>query len=117
MPQLKFKFDPDQSHQLAAINSVVGLFDGLPKGDTRFKLGDDVVPNLPPHEALEEGWLSGNLNTVRGKNNLPDLMSMDFDDGLGLPDLGINPWRYPSFTIKWRQPPARPMSICGPSTN
>jgi len=100
MPQLKFKFDPNQPHQIKAIESVVGLFDGLPKGDTSFKLGDDVVPNLPPHEALEEGWLAGNLNTVRNKNNLPDMMSMDFDDGLGLPELGVNPWRYPSFTIE-----------------
>ncbi len=100
MPQLKFKFDPNQPHQIKAIDSVVGLFDGLPKGDTSFKLGDDVVPNLPPHEALEEGWLASNLNAVRNKNELPDLMTMDFDDGLGLPELGVNPWRYPSFTIE-----------------
>ena len=50
-----FQFDPNQEHQLRAIEAAVQLFDDLPRQDAAaFQLGDNIIPNLPPNESLDE---------------------------------------------------------------
>src|SRR5690349_19134823 len=65
---LQLKFDPNQGYQLAAIGSVIGLFEGLPEYTRDFILGDEIVSNLPPGEDLYDAWLLENLIKVREAN-------------------------------------------------
>jgi type III restriction enzyme len=101
-----FQFDPNQEHQVRAIEGAVGLFEGFPRQESAFQLGDDIVPNLAPYETLEESWLLDNLNTSRAEmsattnNPLPPLMTLDVDDGLVLEGTGIDSWRFPVYTVE-----------------
>jgi type III restriction enzyme len=102
MPKkLSFKFDPNQAYQLAAINSVVRLFEGLPKYDRAdFNLSDEIVPNLPPDETIFEDFLLDNLRAVQKQNKLPESLNLEVDDGMVLEGAGYESWRSPSFTIE-----------------
>lgn len=98
---LKLKFDPNQDYQLDAMESVTRLFEGRARRTSDFKLSEEIVPNLPPDEALNEGWLFGNLKTVQARNGIvPEGMQfgLEVDEGLGL--VGDETVRYPSFTIE-----------------
>lgn len=99
---LKLKFDPDQDYQLKAIQSVVQLFEGLPKYErSLLTREDEIVSNLPPDEILSESWLEENLLTVQKQNDLsPQLDRLWCDDGLVLEGAGNDWWRSPSFTIE-----------------
>ena len=100
--ELRLQFDPDQKHQLDAVESVVRLFEGLPRHAAAFALGGESVPNLPPYEALSEAWLYDNLRVVQQTNGIgTDLAGMlDVDEGLVLEGSGSESWRYPNFTIE-----------------
>jgi type III restriction enzyme len=67
--RIKIKFDNNQEHQIKAIESVVSLFTGLPKMETGFQMGDDVISNLPAYSVLEEHWLFENLLEVQKQYN------------------------------------------------
>ncbi|MBD1866134.1 type III restriction endonuclease subunit R, partial [Cyanobacteria bacterium FACHB-471] len=99
---LKLKFDPDQDYQLKAIQSVVQLFEGLPKYErSLLTREDEIVSNLPPDEILSESWLEENLLAVQRQNDLtPQLDPLWCDDGLVLEGAGNDFWRSPSFTIE-----------------
>lgn len=98
---IQLKFDDKQEHQLIAIESTVKLFDGLPRQDTAFQLGEDIVPNMPPSTTLEENWLLANLNAVRTQNGFEDpLLALETDDGFELEGISNNSWRYPNFTLE-----------------
>ena len=45
--KLELKFDHNLDFQLEAIQSVVDIFQGLPRHDSAFTLGEGTVPNLP----------------------------------------------------------------------
>ena len=62
---LQLKFDPNQEYQLAAIRSVVNLFEGLPEYTERFMLGDEIVSNIPPDDVIYDTTLLENLTKVR----------------------------------------------------
>jgi type III restriction enzyme len=101
--QLQLKFDPNQQYQLDAVESVVSLFEGLPKHTAAFQLGNEIIPNLPPYETLMENWLFENLRKVQiinsvGLDQLP--LQLEVEDGMVLPGVGHDSWRYPSFTIE-----------------
>jgi type III restriction enzyme len=98
--RLSLRFDPNQDYQRDAVSSVVDLFDGLPSFQTDFALGGDIVPNLPPFQALSEAWLLDNLRVVQANNGLPEAMMLDCDDGLVMEGAGDESWRYPNFTIE-----------------
>ena len=66
---LKLRFDPNLDFQLEAIRSVVDLFDGLPQRTIDFKLGSEVVPNIPIYESLSPDWLYTNLLSVQNKSD------------------------------------------------
>src|SRR3990172_5591552 len=108
--QLQLKFDPDQKYQLDAVESVVRLFEGLPHRTATFALGDEIIPNLPKFENLNEDWLYANLEQVQ-QNNLGPMRSrvvtqrellpyLQMDSGMVLEGVGYETWRHPSFTIE-----------------
>ncbi len=100
--QLRLQFDPNQLHQLDAVEAVVRLFEGLPRQAAEFGLGYDVVPNLPSDQSLSETWLYDNLRQVQQDNGIgTDLAAMlDTDDGMVLEGIGYESWRYPSITVE-----------------
>ncbi len=99
---LKLQFDPNQPYQHDAVESVARLFEGLPRQGADFKLGDEIIPNLPPFESLSESWLYDNLRAIQQEGNLAtDLGGMlEVDDGMVLEGVGNESWRHPSFTIE-----------------
>ena len=52
MSTLTLKFDPNQEHQLKAIDSTIRLFDGLPVIDAGFQMGDEIVANAGDMDLL-----------------------------------------------------------------
>lgn len=98
--RLSLRFDPNQDYQRDAVSSVVDLFDGLPSVKADFSLGGDIVPNLPPFQALSEAWLLDNLRVVQERNSIDEAIVLDCDDGLVMEGAGDESWRYPNFTIE-----------------
>src|SRR6266446_6057902 len=99
--QLSIRFDANQDYQKDAIQSVVGLFDGLPRHVAEFALNDDITANLPEHESLSESWLQNNLFAVQSKSQIPPgIEGLTADEGLVIEGAGTETWRYPSFTIE-----------------
>ncbi len=100
--ELRLQFDPNQKHQIDAVDCIVRLFEGLPPREETFALGYDVVPNLPPFESLSEGWLYDNLRQVQQENGIATEMegALEADEGLVIEGAGFESWRYPSFTIE-----------------
>lgn len=101
--ELRLQFDPNQKHQLDAVESTVRLFEGLPRRSAAdVALSVEVVPNLPPFESLNETWLYDNLRAVQQDNGLPtDLLGqIEMDEGMVLEGAGSESWRYPHFTIE-----------------
>lgn len=98
---LQLQFDAHQDHQLEAVESVVRLFEGLPKRAPEFSLGGEIVPNLPPHEMLRESWLRENLAAVQQKNGIENpFAELQIDEGMVIDCAGNETWRYPSFTVE-----------------
>jgi len=99
---LTLQFDPNQPHQLDAVQSVVRLFDGMPRQQNAVLLQQQVVPNLPPYQTLREEWLSDNLRQIQQENGIETslLGALEVDEGLELEGVSNNSWRYPSFTIE-----------------
>jgi type III restriction enzyme len=101
MSKLKLKFESDQEHQVKAIESVVGLFEGMPQTDDSFKMaGDETIANVPPYMTLDENWLLGNVQHIQGLNNLPPSMLLDTDDGEMVEGASLDTWHYSRFTIE-----------------
>jgi type III restriction enzyme len=103
---LQLKFDPNLDFQLEAVQSVVDLFDGLPRRSSEFTLGSETVPNLPIYENLSPDWLFSNILAVQNRND-PEgnliqrsLLGITYDDGLELEGISETSWSYPSFTIE-----------------
>ncbi|HEY4217009.1 MAG TPA: DEAD/DEAH box helicase family protein [Gemmatimonadaceae bacterium] len=107
-PTLQLRFDPDQDYQIEAIRAVTDLFDGYARRDTSFRLRsedigrEDVVANIPPDQALNEGWLRDNLAAMQRRNGIAieRPSNFDVDEGSVLDGAGSETWRYPSFTIE-----------------
>jgi type III restriction enzyme len=99
---LQLKFDPNQQHQIDAVQSTIRLFEGLPRQAKTQMLQAEVVPNLPPFESLSEVWLYDNLRAIQQDNNIPTPLigQLETDDGLVLAGAGNESWRYPNFTIE-----------------
>jgi type III restriction enzyme len=98
-PTLTLKFDADQDFQLQAIEAVAGLFDGYAKREGRFRMGDEIVPNVPVSEAFDAIWLTDNLRTVQAANRLP-ATGLRLETELELHGVSDGSWDYPSFTVE-----------------
>lgn len=98
--KLHFKFDANQQHQVRAVESIVGLFDGFSRFETGFQLGDEIVANLPPFDDLAENWLLSNLQTIQQQNDLPGQWLLDWDSGMGISGIADENHRFPHFTVE-----------------
>ena len=100
--ELRLQFDPNQKHQLDAVESVTRLFEGLRRREAAFMGGGEIVPNLPPSDHLSESWLYDNLRAVKQANGLETPLSgtLEVDEGLELEGVSVDSWRYPSFTVE-----------------
>jgi len=100
MAKLQLKFDPHQPHQLAAVDAVVDIFDGLPRRVAEFSLGGEIVANLPEFEELAALWLLANLNAVQIAHGLELSFKLEMDEGMGLEGIADENHRYPNFTVE-----------------
>ena len=108
--QLTLKYNADQQFQLDAISSVVELFEGVPYQEQKELLSgvsNDIVPNFPPDEILDEILLFENLQVVQERNNDENRGSeLEFsdelvvDDGMVLEVAGNDSIRVPHFTVE-----------------
>lgn len=110
MKKLTLQYNPDQQFQLDAISSVVDLFEGVPyQEQIELPIGamNDVTPNFPPDEFLDEILLFENLQRVQERNNdesrgseLEFLDDLYVDDGMVLEVAGNDSIRVPHFTVE-----------------
>lgn len=108
--QLKLQYNADQQFQLDAISSVVDLFEGVPYQEQRELLSgvsNDIIPNFPPDEILDEILLFENLQAVQERNNdesrgseLEYSDDLEVDDGMVLEVAGNDSIRVPHFTVE-----------------
>ncbi len=99
-PTLQFKFDHNLDFQLEAIQAVTDLFQGLPRHDTAFTLGDGTVPNLPEGQVFSRAWLRENLNAVQKRENIEISTDVAMDGSMVLEGAGTETHEFPSFTIE-----------------
>jgi type III restriction enzyme len=105
-PRFEFKFNPDQPHQKAAINAIVDLFDGFQRQFERGLVIDEVFPNLPETDELDEFWLEENLQVVQQRHNdlMPDasvpITRLELDDGVMLEGVSNASHSCPHFTVE-----------------
>lgn len=108
--KLTFQFDPNQSYQLDAIESVVDLFEGIPFQNQKDMLSgttEDVVANFPEGEPLDEFLLLDNLQMIQKRNNgekkgseLEICDDLVVDDGMVMENTGYDSVRVPHFTVE-----------------
>ncbi len=100
--QLQLKFDPNQEHQLQAVASVVDLFEGYPRSQTGFRLGEEIVPNFLANETLDRHWLEENLRRVQERNKITGstLTRLEIEEAMVVEGAGHESWDYPSFTVE-----------------
>jgi len=99
MQSVTIQFDPNQEHQLSAVESVVKLFEGLSPYDTEVSQLDEIVPNLPPYYSLDSGWLLDNLQSIQREGALPESMFVENDSGYMVDGVSADTWEYPAFTV------------------
>ena len=99
-PKLQLKFDANQEHQLRAVASVADLFEGAPRFEAAFQLGDETVANLPEFMDLGEALLRANLAAIQERNGLPPAVDLAVDQGPGLEKVCEENHRFPNFTVE-----------------
>lgn len=102
---LQFKFDPDQPHQIEGVRNVIDLFEGLPKAEVAFQLGNEIIPNHA--EDADLFFLEDNLRVVQQRHNErhPDAVleaasRLDLDDGALLEGVSNDSYGCPHFTLE-----------------
>lgn len=108
--KLTFQYKQDQQFQLDAISSVVDLFEGIPvqdKKDMFAGTANDVTPNFPSDEFLDEILLLENLQKIQELNSVESRGSeidisddLEVDDGMVLEVAGNDSFRVPHFTVE-----------------
>jgi type III restriction enzyme len=110
---MKFKFNENQDFQVKAIQSIVDLFEGLGNYATDWNLKDEIAPNLPSDQDLDEEWLLENLQIVQEKFNdemesrqtptmkiAPINSSLDLDRGQMLEGVSNDTYHFPTFSVE-----------------
>jgi type III restriction enzyme len=108
MKKIKIQFDPNQQHQLDAIQNTVDLFQGI----SAYELvagteGNDYRANVGQYFCFETQTLLGNLNLVQERHSenqeysssITSSVSINLDSGGMVQNVSLNSWEYPSFTI------------------
>ncbi len=100
--RLRLKFDPNQDYQLQAVESVVLLFEGYTRHETPFRLGDEIVPNIPASDSFDRTWLAENLRAVQEENHIDIglIGNLDIEQEMVLEGAGNESWEYPSITVE-----------------
>lgn len=108
--KLTLQYNADQQFQLDAISSVVNLFEGVPYQEQKDLLSgtiNDITPNYPSNEILDEFLLFENLRRVQESNNIESRGSeleiseeLTVDDGMVLEIAGNDSIRVPHFTVE-----------------
>src|ERR1051326_9051245 len=98
---MRFRFDSKQEHQVRAVESVVGLFEGAPRQvvDLSFTLGSAlaVVPNAV---ILDEQALLANLRAVQAATGLPQDPALELIEAEVDGQAGPLPVRFPNFSVE-----------------
>ena len=100
---LQLQFDANQDYQLEAVAGVVDLFTGWNRHADAMLFSGEVIPNLPPYESFDEGWLFENLRQVQERHKLAveELQfALTMDDGALLDGVTLDGHRYPHFTLE-----------------
>lgn len=106
----EFKFSADQPHQRAALDGVLELFEGFSAAHIEGTIfSDEIFPNLPDSEMLDEEWLSENLGFVQGQHNAQypaapvPMRGLEMGaeaDGMMLDGVSNDSHRAPHFTVE-----------------
>ena len=99
MQSVTIQFDPNQEHQLSAVESVVKLFDRLSPYDTEMSQLDEIVPNLPPYYSLDSSWLLDNLQSIQRESALSESMFIESASGYMVVEVSADTWEYLAFTV------------------
>ena len=110
---MKLQFDAQQDFQLQAIQNVVELFTGF--GDYNSTWGmttDEIHPNIPTDEDLDEEWLLENLQYIQEdfdrsmeSRGTPTMkigvsQSLEMDRGQMVENVSNDAYEFPSFSIE-----------------
>jgi type III restriction enzyme len=102
-----FTFSADLPHQLAAVNNVAALFDGLDRRATAsFSLAEDIVGNADEWDNLDDDLLQENLHRIQKIHNedQPEaslvIGRLARDDGAMLDGVSLDAHSTPHFTIE-----------------
>ncbi|MEQ1672523.1 MAG: DEAD/DEAH box helicase family protein, partial [Hyphomicrobium sp.] len=101
-----FTFHADLPHQVAAIDSVASLFDGLERRTAAFSLAEDVIGNADEWDDLADDLIEENLRRIQDVHNQqhPEA-AVSFgrlvrDDGAMLEGVSVDAHSCPHFTIE-----------------
>ena len=103
---MKFKFNHNHQYQLNAIDSILSLFDDLPKKnaikhrDSFLQAEGATVSNPFVRELNGTGFFDIPVELMQEKNGLPMGDFVQYDDGQLLKGVSSDVWRYPSFSIE-----------------
>lgn len=100
MSKIKFQFDPDQNYQLAAVRSVIDLFEGHTPYRPGFLGSEEIVPNIPADDMLYDSDLRQNLEFVQKHNGLPVSDELEKESGMVLEGTGVDSYDFPQFTVE-----------------
>lgn len=102
-----FKFRDDLPHQIAAIDSVAELFDGLDRRTTAFTLAEDIIGNAEEWDDLADDLVEENLRRIQEAHNeahpeaaLAIAPRLHRDDGAMLEGVSVDAHSCPHFTIE-----------------
>lgn len=106
----EFKFSSDQAHQKAALDGILELFEGFSVSHVEGNIfSDEIFPNLPVSEVLDEEWLAENLGYVQQQHNLNfkdapvPMRGLEMGseaDGVMLDGVSNDSHRAPHFTVE-----------------
>ena len=80
---MKLQFDPNQSYQLDAINSITGIFEGQPLEDTslEYNLSEqeslNLIAGIANNLILTDEQILKNLQEIQKQNELPILENLE----------------------------------------
>jgi len=102
-----FTFSADLPHQLAAVNSVVELFDGLDKRAAASFLNiEDIIGNADEWDDLADDLIEENLQRIQNTHNTEQpeaslqIGRFTRDDGAMLDGVSVDAHSCPHFTIE-----------------
>ncbi len=102
-----FTFSADLPHQLAAVNNVAELFDGLDKRTTAaFSLTEEIIGNADEWDDLADDLVEENLHRIQKLHNeeQPEaslvMGRLARDDGAMLEGVSVDAHSCPHFTIE-----------------